>query len=111
MSGLRATQMETHATSSGEFDAEENPVQSAPPRIDETLITAEVLGVYRGHKTGVGRVLRGEMNVSSSTPQFPSHQTPRSSTQENEQLRSELQDTRRQLDELRAVVLQTIPAA
>ncbi|PON77166.1 hypothetical protein PanWU01x14_027850 [Parasponia andersonii] len=82
MSELCATQMEAHATSSGEFDIEENPVQSAPPRIDETLIAAEALGVRRGHRTGIGRVLRGEMN-----------------------------DTQRQLDELRALVLWIIPAA
>ncbi|PON53691.1 hypothetical protein PanWU01x14_200330 [Parasponia andersonii] len=99
--------MEAHATSSDEFDIDENPVQSVPPRIDETLIATEALGVRRGHRTGVRRVLRGEMAASSSTPQFPSHQTPRPSTQENEQLcfelqdtRSELQDTQRQLDEL-----------
>ncbi|PON75307.1 hypothetical protein PanWU01x14_042740 [Parasponia andersonii] len=118
MSELHATQMEAHATSSVKFDTKENLVQSAPPYIDETLIAAEALSIRRGHKTGVSRVLRGEMNVSSSTPQFPSHHIPRSSTQENEQLRSELQDirsklqdTRRQLDELRVLVLRTIPAA
>ncbi|PON86311.1 hypothetical protein TorRG33x02_178770, partial [Trema orientale] len=46
ISELCATQTEVHATSSDGFGLDRNPVQSARPRIDETLTTAEILFLY-----------------------------------------------------------------
>ncbi|PON78345.1 hypothetical protein PanWU01x14_019830 [Parasponia andersonii] len=75
--------MEAHPTSSDGFDSKENPIQLMPPCINKTLIDVEALSVRHGHRMGVGRVHRGKMSTSSSTPQFPSYNSRPPLTQEN----------------------------
>ncbi|PON51798.1 hypothetical protein PanWU01x14_213680 [Parasponia andersonii] len=44
---------------------------STPPRIDETLIADEVLGVSRGYWTGVGMKLKKVDSTSSTVATLP----------------------------------------
>ncbi|PON42706.1 hypothetical protein TorRG33x02_335220 [Trema orientale] len=64
---IRTTQLQSQASSS----ASSSSIQSAPPRIDETFIADEVLGVRRGYRRGVGPKLKGAASTSSTAASPP----------------------------------------
>ena len=59
---IRTTQLKSQASSS----ASSSSTQFALPRINETLIVDEVLGVRRRYKRGVGLKLKGAASTSST---------------------------------------------
>ncbi|PON90400.1 hypothetical protein TorRG33x02_136850 [Trema orientale] len=72
---IRPTQLQSQASSS----APGSSTQSAPPRIDETLIADEVLGVRRGYRREVGLKLKGAASTSSTAASPPrDHSVPNS---------------------------------
>ncbi|PON33847.1 hypothetical protein PanWU01x14_349200, partial [Parasponia andersonii] len=64
---IHMTQLQSQAS----LSASSSSTQSAPPRIDETLITYEVLGVRRRYRRRVGPKLKRATSTSSTAASPP----------------------------------------
>ena len=66
---LSQTQTPSSAGSTAGHESSDDPV-SAPAAIDERVIADQVLGVRRGHRIGVGNIIKGRrktLHTSSSS--------------------------------------------
>ena len=67
MEQIKLTQTQALSSASSADCGSLDSSASAPAYIDERLIADEVLGVRRGHRTGVGRIMKGKGKASSSS--------------------------------------------
>ncbi|PON37932.1 hypothetical protein PanWU01x14_316490 [Parasponia andersonii] len=51
---------------SSSLSISDSSTQSVPPRIDETLIADDMIGLRRGHRKGVSPKLKGATSTSST---------------------------------------------
>ena len=59
------TQPPSSAGNVAGHESSDDPI-SAPTIIDEWIIADQVLGVRRGHRKGVGRIIKGRRNVPNT---------------------------------------------
>ena len=109
MTEIRLSQTQTLSStgSTAGHESSDDPV-SAPAAIDERVIAEQVLGVQRGHRKGVGRIINGRRKAldtpSSSVVTGLSEQQSAQVAEEHRQLREQVYTQQRELEALRAFI-------
>ena len=106
MEQIKLIKIQSLSSAGSAVGASADSPASASAAIDKRLIADEVLGVRRGHRKGLGRIVKGKGKTSSTSYLTLSSRSQSQAAEQQRRFNKRLNAQQHEIDTLKAVIAQ-----